>query len=77
VFEFVSPDLGRTGARWRRGDGYDDLVKLLGGPATPAVGFALGMDRVVLASQKINEMSANSVVRPRPSHGCQRRQDGV
>lgn len=46
VFEFVSPDLGAQSAV-AAGGRYDDLVKLLGGPATPAVGFALGMDRVV------------------------------
>ncbi len=46
VFEFVSPDLGAQSAV-AAGGRYDDLVKLLGGPPTPAVGFALGMDRVV------------------------------
>ena len=46
VFEFVSPDLGAQSAV-AAGGRYDDLVQLLGGPATPAVGFALGMDRAV------------------------------
>jgi histidyl-tRNA synthetase len=46
VFEYVSPDLGAQSAVGAGGR-YDDLVKMLGGPATPAVGFALGMDRVV------------------------------
>jgi histidyl-tRNA synthetase len=46
VFEFVSPDLGAQSAV-AAGGRYDDLVKMLGGPATPAVGFALGMDRAV------------------------------
>ncbi len=48
VFEFVSPDLGAQSAL-AAGGRYDGLVEMLGGPATPAVGFALGMDRVVSA----------------------------
>lgn len=50
VFEFVSPHLGAQSAV-AAGGRYDDLVKLLGGPATPAVGFALGMDRVIMATK--------------------------
>ena len=46
VFEFVSPDLGAQSAV-AAGGRYDDLVQMLGGPVTPAVGFALGMDRAV------------------------------
>ncbi len=46
VFEFVSPDLGAQSAL-AAGGRYDDLVAHLGGQSTPAVGFALGMDRVV------------------------------
>ena len=46
VFEFISPDLGAQSAL-AAGGRYDELVEQLGGPRTPAVGFALGMDRVV------------------------------
>jgi histidyl-tRNA synthetase len=35
------------------GGRYDGLVKMMGGEATPAVGFALGMDRVVAEMKKI------------------------
>jgi histidyl-tRNA synthetase len=62
VFEFVSPDLGAQSAV-AAGGRYDDLVKLMGGPDTPAVGFALGMDRVVLASSKLKEQTS----KPGPS----------
>ena len=31
------------------GGRYDGLVELLGGPATPGIGFGLGIDRIVLA----------------------------
>ncbi len=51
VFEFVSPSLGAQSAI-AAGGRYDNLVEELGGGATPAVGFALGMDRVVAAHQK-------------------------
>lgn len=48
VFEFVSPDLGAQSAL-AAGGRYDGLVEMLGGPPVPAVGFALGMDRLVMA----------------------------
>ena len=51
VFEFVSPLLGAQSAL-AAGGRYDDLVGMLGGPSVPAVGFALGADRVVEAHLK-------------------------
>lgn len=51
VFEFVSPDLGAQSAL-AAGGRYDELVRQLGGPRIPAVGFALGMDRVVSARKE-------------------------
>ncbi len=51
VFEWTSPDLGAQSAL-AAGGRYDELVEQLGGPKTPAVGFALGMDRVVAAREK-------------------------
>jgi histidyl-tRNA synthetase len=60
VFEFISPDLGAQSAV-AAGGRYDELVEHLGGPITPAVGFALGMDRVVAArAQKKSEGSVQS-----------------
>jgi len=48
VYEFTCP---RLGARDAVGGGgrYDGLVEGLGGPATPATGFALGQDVMILA----------------------------
>jgi len=42
---------GRTGSQDALAGGgrYDGLVELLGGPATPGIGFGLGLDRVALA----------------------------
>ncbi len=34
------------------GGRYDNLVQQLGGPATPAIGFAFGIERVLLAGQE-------------------------
>ena len=52
AFEFVSEDpvLG-TASAVGGGGRYDRLVKELGGPDTPAVGWALGMDRLCLLLQ--------------------------
>lgn len=47
VFEFTTDTLGAQNAV-AAGGRYNDLVKLIGGESTPAVGFALGMERVVL-----------------------------
>jgi len=47
VFEITSPRLGAQDAIGAGGR-YNNLVKLLGGPDTPAVGFALGVERMLL-----------------------------
>ncbi len=58
VFEFISPNLGAQSAL-AAGGRYDELVEQLGGPRTPAVGFALGMDRVVGARKAAPASSEN------------------
>ncbi|HJW82267.1 MAG TPA: histidine--tRNA ligase [Acidiferrobacterales bacterium] len=45
VFEWVTTDLGAQGTVCAGGR-YDGLVELLGGQATPAAGFALGLERL-------------------------------
>lgn len=47
VFELCSRELGAQDALLGGGR-YDGLVELLGGPPTPAVGFAGGMERLVI-----------------------------
>ena len=47
VFEFVSDALGAQSTVCAGGR-YDGLVKSLGGPNVPAVGFALGLERLLL-----------------------------
>lgn len=50
AFEYLG--LGLDAAQNALGGGgrYDGLAELIGGPTTPAVGFALGLDRIVIAS---------------------------
>ena len=47
TFEFITADLGSQSAVCAGGR-YDGLVEELGGPATPGIGFAMGMERLVL-----------------------------
>jgi len=51
AFEIVSKGLGAQNAI-AAGGRYDDLIEDLGGPSTPAVGVALGTDRLILALEK-------------------------
>ncbi|WP_462170199.1 histidine--tRNA ligase [Pseudoalteromonas xiamenensis] len=52
VFEWVTDSLGAQGTVCAGGR-YDGLVEQLGGKATPAVGFAMGMERLVLLLQAL------------------------
>jgi histidyl-tRNA synthetase len=54
VFEWVTNELGAQGTVCAGGR-YDGLVEQLGGKATPALGFAIGMDRIVLLAQEIQK----------------------
>ena len=47
VFEWITDSLGAQGTVLAGGR-YDGLVEQLGGKATPAVGFAMGLERLVL-----------------------------
>ena len=47
VYEWVTDRLGAQGTVCGGGR-YDNLVEQLGGKATPAIGFAMGMERLVL-----------------------------
>ena len=47
VFEWVTEELGAQGTVLAGGR-YDGLVAQLGGKSTPAVGFAMGLERLVL-----------------------------
>ncbi|ETS33522.1 MULTISPECIES: histidine--tRNA ligase [Photorhabdus] len=53
VFEWVTTALGAQGTVCAGGR-YDGLVEQLGGRSTPAVGFAMGVERLVLLVQEMN-----------------------
>ena len=59
VFEFVSDDIGAQGTVCGGGR-YDGLIAELGGAPAPAVGFAAGIERLLLV------MEATGVEIPRP-----------
>ncbi|BBN80602.1 histidine--tRNA ligase [Pseudoalteromonas sp. A25] len=52
VFEWVTDSLGAQGTVCAGGR-YDGLVEQLGGKGTPAVGFAMGLERLVLMLQEL------------------------
>ena len=49
IFEFQGGTLASAQNALGGGGRYDGLVEALGGPATPGIGFALGVDRTLLA----------------------------
>lgn len=53
VFEFITTDIGAQGTVCGGGR-YDGLVEQLGGPKTPALGFAAGLERLILTMEKQN-----------------------
>ncbi len=58
VFEWVTDSLGAQGTICAGGR-YDGLVEQLGGKATPGIGFALGIERLVLmvtSLEKLNDI---------------------
>ncbi|MGA2668653.1 MAG: histidine--tRNA ligase [Ignavibacteria bacterium] len=53
TFEFISRDLGAQDAIGGGGR-YDGLVETIGGKPTPGIGFAIGLERVILAAERNN-----------------------
>ncbi len=59
VFEWVTDALGSQDAICSGGR-YDGLISQLGGEATPAVGFAMGVERVVELVQQVGNVPART-----------------
>ena len=57
VFEWVTDKLGAQGTVCAGGR-YDGLVQQLGGQPTPAVGFAMGIERLMLLLQELDVLPA-------------------
>lgn len=61
IFEFQGGTLESAQNALGGGGRYDGLVEALGGPATPGVGFALGVDRTLLACDDEGVFAAQPV----------------
>lgn len=53
VFEFISKDIGSQGTICGGGR-YDKLIEECGGSATPAVGFGIGLERLIMTMEAVN-----------------------
>ncbi|MFP3341250.1 histidine--tRNA ligase [Halomonas sp. SIMBA_159] len=60
VFEWTTTALGSQGTVCAGGR-YDGLVEQLGGKPTPAVGFAMGIERLVLLLETLNLVPADAM----------------
>ena len=58
VFEWVTNELGAQGTVCAGGR-YDGLVEQLGGKPTPAVGFAMGIERLILMLEAMDAIPAS------------------
>jgi histidyl-tRNA synthetase len=63
VFEFTTEKLGAQGTVLAGGR-YDGLVKLMGGPDVPGVGFAAGIERLLALIETVQVPGIDNVVRP-------------
>lgn len=59
AFEIVSPVLGAQSSIGGGGR-YDQLLTTIGGPNTPAIGFAIGIERVLLAMEAAGTLPPSS-----------------
>lgn len=57
VFEFVSTDIGAQGTVCGGGR-YNNLVEEVGGKPTPAVGFGLGLERLLMVLENTSSLKA-------------------
>lgn len=54
TFEFVTDQLGAQSAVCAGGR-YDGLIEMLGGPKVPGIGFAMGIERLVLLLKRLED----------------------
>ena len=57
VYEFLTTDIEGASAVIGGGGQYNNLVEELGGPSVPAVGFAFGVERLLMLLEKQRDMS--------------------
>jgi histidyl-tRNA synthetase len=63
TFEFTHGGLGAQNALLGGGR-YDGLSEMLGGPKAPGIGFAMGLDRLILTLQAAQSESAPTATQP-------------
>jgi histidyl-tRNA synthetase len=68
TFEFAADALDAAQNGVGGGGRYDGLVELLGGDATPGIGFGIGLERVLLACDAEGVFSTGAVVAAEPLH---------
>ncbi|NOR68228.1 MAG: histidine--tRNA ligase [Methylomarinum sp.] len=61
VFEWVTEDLGSQGTICAGGR-YDGLIEQLGGKANHAIGFAMGMERLLLLLEQLDDLPVDRAV---------------
>jgi len=61
VFEWVTDDLGSQGTICAGGR-YDGLIEQLGGKANHAIGFAMGMERLLLLLEQLDDVPVEKAV---------------
>jgi len=61
VFEWITDDLGSQGTICAGGR-YDGLVEQLGGKANHAIGFAMGMERLLLLIEQLDDVPVDRTV---------------
>ncbi len=69
VFEVQPEEEGGAQSALGGGGRYDDLIEELGGKPTPAIGFATGMERIILNLKK-QDISVPALPRPRIFLAC-------
>jgi histidyl-tRNA synthetase len=63
TFEFTHGDLGAQNSLLGGGR-YDGLSEMIGGPKAPGIGFAMGLDRLILTLQEAEKKSATGAAAP-------------
>ena len=76
VFEFVTTDIGAQGTVCGGGR-YDGLIEQLGGTPTPALGFAMGIERLLLTMESqgcefLEQKTCDLYVAPMDAEGTQK-----
>jgi histidyl-tRNA synthetase len=59
TFEFITDRLGSQAAVCAGGR-YDGLIEMLGGPKVPGIGFAMGLERLVLLLKTAEKVSGRT-----------------